>query len=299
MRVAISFDYDSPAGYRESFSQASLHSAADFEGTEALLKVLAEHQVKTTFAIVGNAALDGAVPEHCPDQVRAIRDAGHEIASHSMYHRYIPAMRRDELLKDLSASKQALEACTGLTVRGFVPPFNRPSHFPEKGSFSFSEMAGLHRRGRGRQSAGTLLEALGATGFSWCRVSFQSPAQTLRRMLGRENTSFPAQPFLFRGALAIPLHATGFGSGAVDLLRRYMDTDLLITLCGHPFQALDSNRVENNEHVDHLAALLDIFCKERISGKLKFCTMAEAETEFRASSAAALPALLEEMREGR
>jgi len=298
MRVAISFDYDSPAGYRESFSHASLHSHADLEGTEALLKVLAAHQVKTTFAIVGNAALEGAIPEHCPDQVRAIRDAGHEIASHSMYHRYIPAMRRDELLKDLSASKQALETCAGVTVRGFVPPFNRPSHFPEKGSFSLSELAGLHRRGRGRQSVGTLLEALGATGFSWCRVSFQSPSQTLMRMLGSDKGSSPAQPFFFRGTLAIPLHNTGFGSGAVDLLRRYMDTDLLITLCGHPFQALDSNRVENNEHVDQLAALLEMFRKERIAGKLKFCTMAEAEMEFRASSAAALPALVE-MREGR
>lgn len=297
MRVAISFDYDSPAGYRESFSQASLHSHADLEGTEALLKVLAAHQVKTTFAIVGNAALEGAIPEHCPDQVRAIRDAGHEIASHSMYHRYIPAMRRDELLRDLSESKQALETCTGVTVRGFVPPFNRPSHFPEKGSFSLSEFAGLHRRGRGRQSVGTLLEALGATGFTWCRVSFESPAQTLRRILGRERTSFPAQPFLFRGALAIPLHNTGFGSGAVDLFRRYMDTDLLITLCGHPFQALDSNRVENNEHVDYLATLLNTFRKERIAGKLKFCTMAEAETQFRATSASSLVAL-QEMREG-
>jgi len=85
--------------------------------------------------------------------------------------------------------------------------------------------------------------------------------------------------------------------GAVDLLRRYMDTDLLITLCGHPFQALDSNRAENNEHVDHLAALLETFRKERMAGKLKFCTMAEAETQFRASSAAALP-VLQEMREG-
>src|SRR5882724_8316630 len=93
MRVAISFDYDSPAGYRESFSHASLHSTADFEGTKALLHVLNQHQVKTTFAVVGNAALEGPIPEHCPDQVREIRDAGHEIASHSMFHRFIPAMR--------------------------------------------------------------------------------------------------------------------------------------------------------------------------------------------------------------
>lgn len=122
MRVSISFDYDSPIGYRKSFSHASLHAAADFEGTHALLQTLAEHEVKSTFAVVGNVALDGAIPEHCPDQIRAIRDAGHEIASHSMYHGFIPVMRRSELLSDLSASKQALETCAGQTVRGFVPP---------------------------------------------------------------------------------------------------------------------------------------------------------------------------------
>ena len=291
MRVSISFDYDSPIGYRKSFSHASLYAAADFEGTQALLRTLAEHEVQSTFAVVGNVALDGAVPEHCPDQIRAIRDAGHEIASHSMYHGFIPVMRRRELLSDLSASKQALEMCAGQTVRGFVPPFNRPSHFPQKGCFSFSELAGLHGRGRGRQSAAKLLDALATTGFSWCRLSFQSSVRTLLEKMRLQKMRPPVQPFLYRGVLAMPLHNTGFGPAAAELFRRYMDTDLLITLCGHPFQALDSGRVENSEHVDVLKCLLSTFRAERKAGKLKFCTMAEAERQFRASSETAMPVL--------
>jgi hypothetical protein len=208
-----------------------------------------------------------------------------------MYHGFIPVMRSKELINDLCQSKQALEACTGLPVRGFVPPFNRPSHFPQKGCFSVSEMTGLHGRGRGRQSAASLLDALSTTGFSWCRLSFQSSVRTLLEKMRLQKMRPPIQPFLFRGVLAMPLHNSGFGPAAVELFRRYMDTDLLITLCAHPFQALDSSRDENSEHVEVLDSLLKTFRPERKSGKLKFCTMAEAEMQFRASGESAVPVL--------
>lgn len=281
MRVSISFDYDSPAGYRESFNKASLHEAADLEGTDALLKVLAKHQVTTTFAVVGNAAIEGPSPEHTPDQVREIAEAGHEIASHSMMHRFIPPMRNEELIQDLRASKDALEACTGQIVQGFVPPFNRPFHFPEKGAISISEKLGLQKRGRGRQSIDSMLAALQVTGFRWCRVSFQPVLHTLVEKVRDSKVAFPWQPFLWRGVVAMPLHVTGFGKAAANLFRECMHTDMLITLCGHPFQALDSQRGENNEHVDCLDQLLSTFEKERVSGQLSFCTMAEAAESWR------------------
>ena len=58
----------------------------------------------------------------------------------------------------------------------------------------------------------------------------------------------------------------------------------MVALCGHPLQALDSARRENNEHVDRLAELLSIFEKEHETGQLKFCTMTEVEKELRAPS---------------
>ena len=286
MKVAISFDYDSPAGYRESFSHATLSSTADVEGTQALLTVLAEHEVKATFAIVGNVALDGPFPVHCPEQVKAIHKAGHEIASHSMHHRFIPPMRREELLADVKASKEALEVCINQDIRGFVPPFNRPSHFPQMGAFSFSELAGLHGRGRGRQSIASLLETLQTASYGWCRVSFKKTLASLTERLGAKPAAIPVQPFLFQGVVAVPLHNTGFGPSAVSLMKRYMNTDLVVTLCGHPFQALDDSRVENSEHVNRLAELLEIFAPERANGILKFCTMADVEAALHAALAA-------------
>src|ERR1700677_3812525 len=101
MRVSISFDYDSPAGYRESFHLQDCSPTADLDGTDALLKALAKHDVRTNFGGVGKVALPGEAPDHCPDQIRAIRAAGHEVASHSMYHRFIPPMSDRELLDDV------------------------------------------------------------------------------------------------------------------------------------------------------------------------------------------------------
>ena len=182
--IAISFDYDSPAGYRESFHMRDFPANADYEGTNILLKVLQDHDVKVTFGIVGQAALPGEKWNHCQEQIRAIRQVGHEIASHSMTHRYLPAMRGPELLEEVAASKRALEECIGSSVQGFIPPFNRPSHFPERGAFSLSEVLGLGGRGRGRQSVGTMLEALSTAGFGWSRVSFESKYYQLGRRLG-------------------------------------------------------------------------------------------------------------------
>ncbi len=285
MKVAISFDYDSPAGYRESFSHASLSPTADVEGTQALLEVLAKHDVKTTFAIVGNVALEGPYPAHCPGQVKAIHAAGHEVAAHSMYHRFIPPMRRDELSAMVEASKEALEVCIGQEIRGFVPPFNRPSHFPQMGAFSFSEVVGLHGRGRGRQSVASLLEALQGAGYGWCRVSFKNSLHNLTERLGLRSEGAPLQPFLYRGVVAVPLNKTGFGPSAVSLMRRYMHTDLVVTLCGHPFQALDDTRIENSEHVNRLAELLETFKPERADGTLTFCTIGDVVAAFHTATA--------------
>jgi 6-phosphogluconate dehydrogenase (decarboxylating) len=85
-----------------------------------------------------------------------------------------------------------------------------------------------------------------------------------------------------RGSMVvIPLAHTGFGASAEALVRRFLDTDTVVTLYGHPFQALDSTRAENSEHADQLDRLLANLEPERASGKLTFSTMAEVEAVTR------------------
>jgi peptidoglycan/xylan/chitin deacetylase (PgdA/CDA1 family) len=271
LRIAISFDYDSPAGYRQSFHMRDFPANADYEGTNILLEVLRDHDVKVTFGIVGEAALPGERWNHCQDQIRAIHQAGHEIASHSMTHRYLPAMRDAQLFEEMAASKRALEECIDDTIQGFIPPFNRPSHFPERGAFSIAEVFGFDGRGRGRQSIGTMLQTLIATGFGWSRISFESKYYQLGRRFGLVMDRAPVQPFTFKNIIAIPLHQTGFGDEARALVQRWLGTDLVLTLYGHPNQALSAN----GQNASELGRLLSELHPARDERKLEFNTMGE------------------------
>ncbi len=276
MKLAISFDYDSPEGFRRSFGMQKMSPDADQRGTDLLLGVLSDNGVRATFGVVGRAALDGPPPEHCPGQIRTIHAAGHEVASHSMHHLFLPPLRRDELFEEAAASRRALEDCIGAPVRGFIPPFNRPMHFPQRRAFSFSETLGLHGRGRGRQSVGSMLRILGEAGYGWSRVSFEDK---LARLLGERK---PEQPFVYGEVVAIPLHCTGFADAAKALVRRYLDSDMVINLYGHPSQALE----DREQSAGALDGFLKTFGGERRQGELEILTMAELEEQVRSKTAA-------------
>jgi hypothetical protein len=161
-----------------------------------------------------------------------------------------------ELVEDARASKQALEACIGGPIRGFIPPFNRPSHFPQKGAFSFSEQLGLQGRGRGRQSVASLFSTLGDLGFGWCRISYQNSFENLGVKLGFRSRSAPCSRFY--SAAWSPCHCT-----PPALARRLART------------------IPNDESAGLLDRFLASFEKERRAGKLHFETMAEVERATR------------------
>jgi peptidoglycan/xylan/chitin deacetylase (PgdA/CDA1 family) len=277
VNLTISFDYDSPAGYRESFTLRDIAADSDYAGASALLNVLARHAARATFGVVGNAALEGAPPEHCADQIRALHAAGHEIASHSMLHRYIPSMTAAAFLDDARQSRLTLERCIGAPVCGFIPPFNRPMHFPGRGAFSVSETLGLHGRGRGRQSVSSILRLLSEAGYGWSRVSYQNKFAQAFRWLNPSREGKLQQPFLHHKMLAIPLHCTGFGDAALALVRRWMRSNLTLAIYAHPNQAFADN--------EQSAAALDSFLKEitadRAAGRIHLETMAEVELRHR------------------
>lgn len=281
LKVALSFDYDSPTGYRHSFHMRDFPGNADQEGAEILLKTLGDQAVRATFGIVGRVALNGTAPEHCPEQIRKIHAAGHEIASHSMSHIFLPAASDRQLAMELAESKNVLQACTGASVSGFIPPFNCPTHFPSRGAFSVSELFGLHGRGRGRQSIETMFAALCVAGYAWARVVFRPKAEQILRLLRVGRKPPPLQPFLFHDVVAIPLHATGFGIPSRALIRQFLGTELVLTLYGHPNQALS----ENDQNAHKLDELLREFERERALGELAFITMQEVEESIRQNHA--------------
>jgi polysaccharide deacetylase family protein (PEP-CTERM system associated) len=82
----------------------------------ATLDLLDEVGVTGTFFVLGILAVDQ------PEIVRAIARRGHEIASHSYYHRRLFSLSSQELRQSIVDSKKALEQCSGTVVRGFRAP---------------------------------------------------------------------------------------------------------------------------------------------------------------------------------
>ena len=83
------------------------------EGCGRILNVLAGHGARATFFCTGRFA------EAAPEVIRAIRDGGHEVASHGYAHSAFEEA-------DLERSRRVLERITGREVVGFRMPRMMP-----------------------------------------------------------------------------------------------------------------------------------------------------------------------------
>jgi polysaccharide deacetylase family protein (PEP-CTERM system associated) len=86
------------------------------EKTDLILKVLEEFDTKATFFILGWIA------QKYPHLSKKIASAGHEIGSHSFWHRRVYEMDPEDFKHDLSMSIDLLEQQTGQKVKGFRAP---------------------------------------------------------------------------------------------------------------------------------------------------------------------------------
>jgi len=84
--------------------------------TQTVLDLLDRHQVRGTFFILGWTA------QRYPDLVRAIQKAGHDIGSHSFWHRNIYDLTPDEFRDDLQQSCRVLEDITGEPITQYRAP---------------------------------------------------------------------------------------------------------------------------------------------------------------------------------
>jgi len=83
---------------------------------DELLETLERHGAQGTFFVLGWIA------EHRPEVVRAIANAGHEIASHGFWHDRVTVLSPDAFATDLRTSKQILEDVCGAEVVGYRAP---------------------------------------------------------------------------------------------------------------------------------------------------------------------------------
>ncbi|GAS88141.1 polysaccharide deacetylase family protein [Mycolicibacterium brisbanense] len=101
-------------------------------GVPRILALLARHDVRSTFFVPGYTAV------RYPDVVRAIADAGHEIAHHGYLHEVLTGMTPEQEGVVIDRGIEALSAVTGTAPAGFRAPmwelnWHTPNLLAERG----------------------------------------------------------------------------------------------------------------------------------------------------------------------
>jgi peptidoglycan-N-acetylglucosamine deacetylase len=84
--------------------------------TPRLLDLLAEHNVRATFFVIGNFV------QECPELVRRIHAAGHLIGNHTTSHPWLPLHGARRVRNELAFCTATIQEATGAPVRFFRPP---------------------------------------------------------------------------------------------------------------------------------------------------------------------------------
>ena len=84
--------------------------------TSRLLELLANHEVRATFFILGEVA------EAFPQLVRDIAEQGHELGVHGFYHRQVFNLTPDQFRKEVGNAKSLIEDMIGGRVEGHRAP---------------------------------------------------------------------------------------------------------------------------------------------------------------------------------
>ena len=87
------------------------------EDTQQLIDILGKYGVRATFFVVGFWA------ERYPDSVRALHEAGHEVMTHSDDHAHFNSLSREEIISNLNAACDKVQASTGVRPTLFRCPY--------------------------------------------------------------------------------------------------------------------------------------------------------------------------------
>jgi hypothetical protein len=261
--LLLFWDYDTQWGADRTRTRRAAWGPLEFDGTERVFDLLAAHDIRACFAVVGAAALPGARPYADPGQIRRMHALGHEVASHSLHHDWLPGLPPPALRSTLRDSKDALEQCIGAPVRTFVPPYNQPFDYLARGAFSLSErLSG----GAGRVDIPRLCGALAEAGYQCCRIAYQPFPLRIAEHLLRRRVDRPGRLRTIAGVTCVRLNTPGgFDGSAVDMIERCTSEGGTAVVYGHPH----SVHADNAQHERWLVPFLKRAAALRAEGRLE------------------------------
>lgn len=223
--------------------------ARELTCVERSLEFMKSKGVKSTFAITGFSAEEGLYPFNFPELVKEIAMQGHEVASHSWRHEWVPLFSRKQVNKSLARSKQVLEAAVedNFKLTGFVPPHNKPATWLKKGAYSLEDkgLYPLFEMG----DVSSLLAVLKENDYKWVRIAHNP---FVNRFKKKEFTRMQ-KVYNHDGVLILENHYTGFDPRIID----YIETkdQPYFTISAHPMMLdFTDGRPESWEHFEKFIA---------------------------------------------
>lgn len=230
-KIILTWDLDGFVGvvnstfpYRYDFDKVAL----ELEMVEQSLDFLKQYGVKTAFAVTGFSAEKGLYPYTFPDLIQRIAREGHEVASHSWRHEWVPIFSEKQVNASLQRSKSALENAVGnnYNLSGFVPPHNKPATWLSRGAYSLEDkgLYPLFKMG----NLPNLLKALQAQNYKWVRTGYNP---FINRFKKKEFTR-TQRVYRWQNLLILENHYNGFDEGMIDYIEN--KNQEYFTVSAHP-----------------------------------------------------------------
>lgn len=272
--LAIYWDYDTQWGGDRSPHAWKDWGDLEVENTERILEIFAQFNAVCTFACVGRAALPGPRGYSSPDQIRRIHQLGHEVASHTHQHEFLPNLSPRALRATLADSRKALQDCIGHDVVSFVPPYNEPFCCLRTGAVS---LASFRRRLRGQENTvDDIATALCETGYQTYRVSDWRKAVTVFYRLTKRIWARPVYPMRLHGVTCLALNGVNcLGEDTRSMLPVLARRGGLLVAYAHPHSLRHPEQAQRQGE-EPLVRLLQTATELRQQGLLDILTARQA-----------------------
>lgn len=266
--LLLYWDYELQKGDEQSRS-GTQGRAEDYKQTERLLELLEHFSLRATFAVLGFCALPGGLPYHAADQIKKIADMGHEVASHSWEHEWIPNLTYDNLVEILSKSKKILAEVTGREVVSFAPPHNVPCRYLRKTALGWYQS---RRSEYNRIDIPLLCKALRESGYKTCRITYENIFQSIARHAFRKVIYKPYAPERIEGIWCFRVGTPGgFSPTTRKVVDEAVKSGKIAVVYAHPH----SLTADNWQNEKHLIPFLEHVSKLQNEGKLWVTTPSE------------------------
>lgn len=191
---------------------------------------------KFTFAVLGFGAEKSVAPFDVRHVIRKIHQEGHEVASHSWKHEWLPLTTKAQLQKTIERSKYIIELAVddpNFQVKGFVLPHDRPMSWYSKFGFSLGDR-GIYPFFPGASIDGVSKE-LRAGGYKWMRNSYRPVWQKFVNFRGDNQKYKLKNKFRHEsGFHFVPSHCMEPNEKAIDALNWAVKNDSPIVVSAHP-----------------------------------------------------------------